>query len=102
MAAYLIGAIDIEDLATYAEYRSGAFAALAGFDFEMISTDDMPDIIEGAKPAEHLFIVKFSSREELHKFYRSEAYQKAKAFRDRSSSTRFLMAMRGFEPPAGK
>ena len=95
MTAYLVGAINIDDPDEYLRYRDGAVAVLAGFDAEVLTADDTPDVIEGVAPAGHLFVVKFSSMERLKAFYESAEYQAIVGYRHRASKAVHIMAMRG-------
>ena len=101
MSVYLGGAGDIHDPETYARYREVAGAALQGFDVEIVSVDDHPEMLEGSQPANHLLVVKFPSMERLKAFHASEAYQRIVHHRHAASTTMFLMAMRGLDEPAG-
>jgi uncharacterized protein (DUF1330 family) len=93
MSVYIVGAIEIHDHEMYRRYSELARVAMAGFEIERISVDDNPHIYEGEKPANHLMIVKFRSREDYEAFVASPAYQKALPLRKASSTTKFMMAM---------
>lgn len=96
MSVYLVGAIEVRDPEGYARYREGVAAALAPFEgLEMLSVDDHPEMIEGAQPANHLFLIRFRSAEQVRDFFASEPYQRVIAHRHGSSEARFLMTMRG-------
>lgn len=97
MSAYIVGMIDIEDPERYALYQAGVVEALAPFDFEILSGDDCPEIIEGRQPANHLFIIRFKSSEDFHAFYASDAYRKIVEHRQASSTARTIMIMKGKE-----
>jgi uncharacterized protein (DUF1330 family) len=100
MSVYLVGAIDIVNPDGYEKYRAGQGALFAEHGLELLSGDDHPEILEGAKPAGHLFIVKFSSMDKLHAFFGSDTYQSIVHHRHESANTRFIMAMRGPDEPA--
>lgn len=96
MAAYLLGAIDVRDHEAYEEYRRQAGPLLMAMDgVDILSADDTPDMLEGAQPANHLFIVRFETMDLLRQFYDSDAYGAIKQHRIASSDTRYIMAMRG-------
>jgi uncharacterized protein (DUF1330 family) len=96
MAVYLVGAIEINDKEQYQVYQRGAATALAAFPgVKLISVDDNPAILEGTRPANHLFIIEFVSSEQLHSFYASTAYQAVIGHRHAAADTKFIMAMRG-------
>ena len=52
-------------------------------------------VLEGVKPAEHLFIARAMSMERLQAFYASPAYQSVIGYRHASADTHFLIAMPG-------
>lgn len=96
MAAYLLGAIDVNDHAGYEEYRRQTGPLLMAMEgVEILTADDTPDVLEGAQPANHLFVVRFETLELLRQFYHSEAYGAIKRHRIASGDTRYIMAMRG-------
>ena len=96
MAAYLLGAINVNDHDGYETYRRQTGPLLMAMKgVEVLSADDAPDILEGIQPANHLFIVRFETMELLHKFYNSDAYSSVKCHRIASGDTRYIMAMRG-------
>lgn len=98
-AAYLLGAIDVYHHEGYEEYRSQTGLLLRGLDgVQILSADDLPVVLEGGQPADHLFVVRFETMELLLDFYHSAAYDAIKHHRTKSSATRFIMAMRGFAP----
>lgn len=97
---YLLVAVDIEDRDTYARYTAAGREALAGYEFELLSTDGSPTVYEGEQPANHLVIMRFASGAAFERFYRSDAYNRvAKPFRERSGATRFIMTMKPFVAP---
>jgi uncharacterized protein (DUF1330 family) len=96
MAAYLVGAIDIEDEEGYGAYRSGVAPLFAEFPgIEVLSVDDDAFVYEGKRPAGHQFIIKFKSVQQIDEFLNSEVYRKAAVHRHGASTTHYIMAMRG-------
>ena len=89
---------EIHDPVGYSQYSKLAQIAIeefasAGYQIEPLSGDDHPKIYEGAKPANHLMVVKFKSREDYETFLSSESYQRALPHRLAASTTQFIMAM---------
>jgi uncharacterized protein (DUF1330 family) len=96
VAAYLLGAINVNDHDGYEKYRRQTGPLLMAMEgAEILSADDAPDILEGTQPANHLFIVRFETMELLQEFYHSDAYSSMKCHRIASGDTRYIMAMRG-------
>jgi uncharacterized protein (DUF1330 family) len=101
MSVYLVEAIEIHDPDGYRKFSEFSRRALqefveAGYEFEVLSADHDPKIYEGARPANHLGVFKFNSREDIEAFMALETYQSGLPFRLASSTTRFIMAM---DPP---
>ncbi len=93
MAAYLVVAVDIKDSESYKKYSEAAGAVLHGFDIEELSAEAHTTLYEGERPANHLVLMKFESKEKFEEFYQSEAYRRAIPLRDAASDTRFIMLM---------
>jgi uncharacterized protein (DUF1330 family) len=96
MTVYLVSAIEIHDRETYKRYSEGAQKALAPFKVEYLSGDDNPAVYEGERPANHLNVIGFESKEKFDEFFNSEAYQAIIPIRQASSTTKFIMLM---QPP---
>ncbi|MGE3747334.1 MAG: DUF1330 domain-containing protein [Sphingomonadaceae bacterium] len=96
MTAYLVGAIDIHDEEKYGKYRAGVGPLFSEFPgLEVLSVDDDAVVFEGQRPANHQFIIKFQSIEQIKQFLDSDVYRAAAVHRRNSSVTRYIMAMRG-------
>lgn len=74
-AVLAIAHIDIHDQEAYAQYGAPFMDILAGFDAKLLGFADGPEILEGAFAGTRLVVLEFASREELDRWYRSEAYQ---------------------------
>lgn len=99
MPAYLVGLMEVTDHEEFAHYGKAAAEALEpyGGRFKPLSMTAVsePTIYEGERPADHMFIIEFESRELFEEFYASPAYRDALAIRLRSSIPKALMVMEG-------
>ena len=82
---YVIAQITIKDPEGYEAYGSKFMEVLSGFDGQLLGVADGPEVIEGAFGGTRAVIVEFSSREELERWYRSDAYQEILTHRLASS-----------------
>jgi uncharacterized protein (DUF1330 family) len=98
MAVYLIGAIDIEDVETYARYGAMADASVAGHAITPLAIDDNPLTLEGDLPSGRMVLFQFDNIEAMNRWYESDAYQKAKQHRVAGATTHFLVALQGGLP----
>ena len=89
--------IQPDKLAPYAE-ASGPLAQAAGLEFLAHSK---PILLEGKWPYEEgmVAVEKFTSKEELEKFWQSEAYHEAKKLREGVVDIDFIIAVE--EPESG-
>jgi uncharacterized protein (DUF1330 family) len=85
-----------EKLAPYAE-ASGPLAKAAGLEFLAHSK---PVLLEGKWPYKDgmVAVEKFTSREELEKFWHSDAYKQAKKLREGVVDIDFIIAVEDPEP----
>jgi len=95
MSIYLIGAIDIEDRAIYAQYEVGANASIVGTATQPLAVDEEPIVLEGKSPGRRVVLLKFDDEVALRNWYSSERYQTAMQNRLKAAKTNFLIAIRG-------
>lgn len=98
MPIYVFGAFRIHDRDGYDKYAELAGQAMHEFTasgrvIEPLSVDGNPKVYEGNKPADHLVLTRFGSKEEYEFFVASRRYQEALPYRLASSTTLFMMAM---------
>lgn len=74
-AVLAIAHLKIHDPETYAQYGEPFMAILAGFDAKLLGFADGPEVLEGRFDGTRLVVLEFASREELDRWYQSEAYQ---------------------------
>lgn len=104
MSVYMIGAVEVHDPEGYELYRANVPETISPYlgDVHFLSSDDHPLVREGAQPANHLFIHRFSSIEVLEEFYYSEAYQGVVHYRHESAATKYIMVMNAHDEPLGE
>jgi len=90
MASYIVGVVSKQSLAAYAQYAQAGFESLAGFDVEVVASDQ-PDVMEGALPGSSIIILKFPDDGAAKRWYESDAYQAALPLRRASASTAFMV-----------
>jgi uncharacterized protein (DUF1330 family) len=91
MPAYVISEVEILDEASFEQYRSRAQASIEQHDGRYLVRAELPEAAEGNWPQQRrLVIVEFPNRDTLQRWYSSEAYAEALAFRDRALSRRLL------------
>ena len=100
MSVYLLAAIEIHDREAYAAYSQRARQALAPFKIRTLSLESSPTVYEGTQPANFMMLIEFESQQALEEFYASDAYAIARPMRHAASTTKFIMAMKPFEPTA--
>lgn len=99
MAAYLVGQIEIHDPAEYTKYLDGLAPMFGLFEMEVLVADDNAEIIEGEWKTCRTIVLKFSSKEELHRWYNSPEYKSVIQHR-LDSTTSNVVAADGFVMPA--
>jgi uncharacterized protein (DUF1330 family) len=90
MASYIVGVVSKQNLATYAKYAQAGFESLAGFDVEVVATDQL-EVMEGSFPGSSIIILKFKDDGAAQRWYESDAYQAALPLRRSSASTAFMV-----------
>ena len=98
MAVYFLAALNVNDKDGFQKYGEAGFASLEGHAFEVVSIDDDPELLEGTIPGRHMVLLKFNSKEELHRWWDSPSYAKAKPFRHAAADTPFIIAINGYDP----
>ena len=97
MSYYFFGAINREDLETYARYEAAGFDSLHKHGAEVLAASDHPIKIEGDVPGHRIVLMRFKDREALDAWYSSPEYQAAIPLRHRAADTRFLMAFESLD-----
>jgi uncharacterized protein (DUF1330 family) len=75
MTVYAVALIDIRDRAEYARYEQGFMAIFNQYNGKLLAVDEAPSVIEGSWPHTRTVLLEFPDRDELDRWYHSEAYQ---------------------------
>jgi uncharacterized protein (DUF1330 family) len=99
MAAYLIADVDINDAATFEEYRREVPATEARYGGRYLGRGGATKVLEGDWEPHRLVIVEFPDMQSLMAWYDSPEYIRLKAIRERCASTR-IIALEGVALPS--
>jgi uncharacterized protein (DUF1330 family) len=99
MAAYLIADVDINDAATFEEYRREVPATEARYGGRYLGRGGATKVLEGDWEPRRLVIVEFPDMQSLMAWYDSPEYIRLKAIRERCASTR-IIALEGVALPS--
>ena len=94
MAAYVIGEIEVTDLAVYDDYRRQVPATIAKYGGKFAVRGGKCEPLEGGWSPKRLVVVEFPSLEQALKWYRSPEYAPLIALRQRASRGK-LVAVEG-------
>jgi uncharacterized protein (DUF1330 family) len=91
MAAYVISEVEALDEDSFEQYRSRAKTSIEQHGGRYLVRAALPEAAEGNwSPQRRLVFVEFPDMDALQRWYSSEAYAQALAFRDRALSRRLL------------
>jgi uncharacterized protein (DUF1330 family) len=91
MAAYVISEVEVLDEASFEQYRSRAAASIEQHGGRYLVRAALPEAAEGDWPHQRrLVIVEFPDRDTLYRWYSSDEYAEALAYRDRALNRRLL------------
>jgi uncharacterized protein (DUF1330 family) len=91
MAAYVISEVEVLDESSIEQYRNLAKASIEKHGGRYLVRAALPEAAEGDWPPQRrLVIVEFSDMETARRWYSSEDYAQALAFRDRALSRRLV------------
>ena len=94
MAAYVIGEIEVTDLAVYDDYRRQVPATIAKYGGKFVVRGGRSEALEGGWAPKRLVVLEFPSMDQALKWYRSPEYQPLIAVRQRGSRGK-LVAVEG-------
>lgn len=83
---YAIAIIDITDPEGYRAYEEKFLEILSGYEAKLLGLGNPPDVIEGEFDQTRMVVIEFSSKEEFHRWYKSEPYQEILKARLKSSN----------------
>jgi uncharacterized protein (DUF1330 family) len=91
MAVYVISEVEVLDEESFEQYRELARASIEQHGGRYLVRAALPDAAEGDwSPQRRLVILEFLDMDTARRWYSSEEYAKALAFRDRALSRRLL------------
>ena len=96
--AYLIADIDVSDLPTYQTYIPLSAAAVAKYGGKFLVRGGQPKALEGPRQPSRIVVLEFGSMSDLQAFYDSPEYEKARAIRQKASTTPMYVVVQGAAP----
>jgi uncharacterized protein (DUF1330 family) len=91
MAAYVISEVEVLDAESIEQYRTRAAASIEEHGGRYVVRAALPEAAEGDWPPQRrLVIVEFPDMATARRWYSSDSYAAALAFRDRALSRRLL------------
>jgi uncharacterized protein (DUF1330 family) len=91
MAAYFIVEVDVQDTATFGEYRKQVPATIAKYGGRYLVRGGQAETLEGDWHPRRVVILEFPSVEQAKRFYDSADYAPLKALRLRSAKSKLLL-----------
>ncbi|MEO6187615.1 MAG: DUF1330 domain-containing protein [Ginsengibacter sp.] len=91
MPAYVIVEIEIEDHASYEEYKKLTPPSIAEYGGKFIVRGAQTEILEGDWNPGRIVVLEFPSAAHIKEWWSSPAYTEAKKIRHRSAKTRMLL-----------
>jgi uncharacterized protein (DUF1330 family) len=91
MAAYVISEVEMLEEASFEQYRTLARPSIEEHGGRYLVRAALPEAAEGDWPQQRrLVVVEFPDMDTARRWYASESYAKALAFRDRALSRRLV------------
>ncbi len=91
MSAYVLVEVDIHDGSLYEEYKKLTPASIEAYGGRFVVRGLPVQVMEGDWKHDRLVLLEFPSKEAALLWYHSEAYQQARAIREKASSANFLI-----------
>jgi uncharacterized protein (DUF1330 family) len=91
MSAYVLVEVDIHDVSLYEEYKKLTPASIEAYGGRFVVRGLSVQVMEGDWKHDRLVLLEFPSKEVALSWYHSEAYQQARAIREKASSANFLI-----------
>lgn len=91
MSCYFVARITIHDPAGYERYLDGFDEVFERFAGEVVAVDDEPTLLEGQWPCSRTVLIRFPSREEALRWYRSPGYQALAALRQAAADADIVL-----------
>jgi uncharacterized protein (DUF1330 family) len=81
MSAYFIANIRVRDAQEYEKYLRDSDEVFARFGGEYLAVDEAPEVLEGGWDYTKTVLIKFPDKEELRRWYDSDAYRRILKYR---------------------
>lgn len=91
MAAYVVVQIDVQDPATYEEYKTLASQAVAAYGGRYVVRGGRSEILEGSWQPSRLVVLEFPTMDRARAWWSSAEYAPARAIRQRCAHTEMLV-----------
>jgi uncharacterized protein (DUF1330 family) len=91
MAAYVIVDVSINDPVVYAEYRKLTPASIAAHGGRFVVRGGRAETLEGEWSPGRIVVLEFESVAKAKAWWSSAEYERAKALRQRSATTRMIV-----------
>ena len=91
MAAYVIVDVSINDPVVYAEYRKLTPASIAAHGGRFVVRGGQAETLEGEWSPGRIVVLEFESVAKAKAWWSSAEYERAKALRQRSATTRMIV-----------
>ena len=91
MSAYVVVQVEVQDQATYDEYRKLVQATLDAYGGKFIVRGGNAQTLEGTWKPARLVILEFASVEQAKRWWGSAEYAPAKALRQKSAKTEMIV-----------
>src|SRR6478735_1310110 len=98
MTAYVLADIDVHDSARYEDYKSLAASSVEQYGGRYAIRGGTVEILEGEWPTSRFVVLEFPDAAAARRWYDSPEYAAARAVRQESASSRFLLV----SPPEGQ
>lgn len=89
--AYVVNQVVVHDPATYAVYAAAGRDAVVRFGGRILAGGGRVETMEGEPIPPRVVIIEFPSRDAATAYYRSDAYQAARAVRGDAATVRFAI-----------
>lgn len=97
MPAFIIVQVSVNDPVEYETYKKLTPASIAAFDGRFVVRGGAVEALEGDWDPGRLVVLEFPSVARAREWWASELYAPAKAIRQRTATTRMIVA-EGYEP----
>lgn len=91
MAAYFIVELEVQDVATFEEYRKQVPATIAKYGGRYLVRGGKTEPLEGDWHPKRVVVLEFPSLEQAKKFYDSPDYGPQKALRLKSAKSKLIL-----------